>query len=383
MRNQSTLFISVFENIIYVMEMNNNNYYILSLLHNSYISDLCFPYNYNYVMYTCCYNSIMAWQFYDKKAIYLRNMDKKKFVYYDKKFLNIPIEKSKKICKLHELHNKNVNNSIEKKQNNNIDINKLEAKNKNLTCYSIDITKDGKYVALSVHSSIYLLTSRYMKTVASILNSHYDFCNILIFYNGYDLITAGNHGDIKIWKYQKNQYINIHAVNLHSEKVNKIILYNDKYICTSGDDGLITIYNHEEKAIVKRVLDLNNTRYKQIALNKKYDIMLCCGNNNIFMYYDLVKYNIVKHFYYSPFHTVHSVDIESNGNYFITGSDDGKIRLYLFKTCTCLYIGNAHNASINKCLFTFDNHFIISTSKDESIIYWRVPPETKEIKETE
>ncbi|CRG95193.1 conserved Plasmodium protein, unknown function [Plasmodium gallinaceum] len=376
MRNKSTLFVSIYENIIYVMDITNNNHYVLLLIHNNYINDFCFPFNYNYIMYTCSYNSIMAWQFYDKKVIYLKNIDKGKFIYYDKKFLDIPIEKRKKLCRINKLVNESISNTNEYRKDN---LEKYDKINKNLICHSINITKDGKYVALSIHNNIYLLTSKYMKIICVILNSHYDFCNILCFYNDYDLITAGNNGDIKFWKFENKKYININVINYHSSIINKIILYNNKYLCSCSEDGLITIYNIEENKLVKKIIDINNTRYKQISLNEKYDILLCCGNNNIFMYYDLIKNDIAKYFYYSPFHNILSVDIDNRGKYFITGSDDFKLRLYEFKSCTCLYIGTAHNDVINKCLFTFDNQYIVSVSKDESIIYWKVPHEIKEI----
>ncbi|KOB89585.1 hypothetical protein PFDG_05135, partial [Plasmodium falciparum Dd2] len=162
---------------------------------------------------------------------------------------------------------------------------------------------------------------------------------VLIFYNKYDLITAGNNGDIKFWKFDKGKYLNVNTINYHSSIINQIILYADKYLCSCSEDGLITIYNIQESTLFKKIIDINNTRYKQISLNNQYDILLCCGNNNIFMYYDLIKYDISKNFYYSPFHNVLSLDIDKKGNYFITGSDDYKIRLYEFKSCTCLYIG--------------------------------------------
>ncbi|EUT80181.1 hypothetical protein PFAG_04825 [Plasmodium falciparum Santa Lucia] len=366
MRNKSTLFISIYENIIYVMDLINNNHYVLLLIHNHYVNDLCFPFNYNYIMYTCSYNSVMAWQFYDKKAIYLKNIDKGKFIYYDKKFLNIPTEKRKKLCKLNLMHESKINNSLENKKKKN-SLQNYEKINKNLICHSIKITNDGNYIALSIHNNIYLLTSKYMKIITVILNSHYDFCNVLIFYNKYDLITAGNNGDIKFWKFDKGKYLNVNTINYHSSIINQIILYADKYLCSCSEDGLITIYNIQESTLFKKIIDINNTRYKQISLNNQYDILLCCGNNNIFMYYDLIKYDISKNFYYSPFHNVLSLDIDKKGNYFITGSDDYKIRLYEFKSCTCLYIGVAHNNVIHKCLFTFDNMYIVSASKDESI----------------
>ncbi|ETW28374.1 hypothetical protein PFFCH_04282 [Plasmodium falciparum FCH/4] len=338
MRNKSTLFISIYENIIYVMDLINNNHYVLLLIHNHYVNDLCFPFNYNYIMYTCSYNSVMAWQFYDKKAIYLKNIDKGKFIYYDKKFLNIPTEKRKKLCKLNLMHESKINNSLENKKKKN-SLQNYEKINKNLICHSIKITNDGNYIALSIHNNIYLLTSKYMKIITVILNSHYDFCNVLIFYNKYDLITAGNNGDIKFWKFDKGKYLNVNTINYHSSIINQIILYADKYLCSCSEDGLITIYNIQESTLFKKIIDINNTRYKQISLNNQYDILLCCGNNNIFMYYDLIKYDISKNFYYSPFHNVLSLDIDKKGNYFITGSDDYKIRLYEFKSCTCLYIG--------------------------------------------
>ncbi|VTZ70613.1 WD repeat-containing protein 16, putative [Plasmodium chabaudi chabaudi] len=378
MRNKSTLFISVRENVIYVMDMNTNNYNVLLLTHNNYIRDLCFPDKYNYIMYTCSSNNVMAWMFYDKKAIYLKNISKGKFIFYNKKFLSIPTDKYQKICKINKNNIEKMNNKI-KNQNTSIDIGPPEKIINDITCYNIKISKDGKYIALSMHNNIYLLTSKYMKIVAIIIIPHYDYCNVLMFYNDYDLITAGNNGDIKFWKFQNKKYININTINYHTTIINKIILYKNKYLCSCSEDGLITIYNIEEKEIVKKIIDLNNVRYKQIAINHKYDILLCCGNNNIFMYYDLIKNDVSKHFYYSPYHNVLSVDIDDKGKYFITGSDDCRLRLYEFKSCTCLYIGNAHNDAINKCLFTYDNHFIISTSKDESIIYWKVPHETREI----
>ncbi|ANQ10361.1 Uncharacterized protein PCOAH_00041000 [Plasmodium coatneyi] len=374
MRNVSTLYISVHENVIYVMDVTNNTHKVLMLLQNNYIRDLCFPYNYNYLMYTCSYNNIMAWNFYEKKVIFLKNIEKGKFIYYDRKILTIPTDKKEKLCKMNKLNEEKIAHTLEKKNNNEDTFEKI---NKNLTCHSIQITKDGKYVALSVHNNIYLLTAKYMKIVTVILNAHYDYCNALLFHNTYDLITAGNHGDIKFWKFQNSKYVNVNILTFHCMAINKIILYGDKHLCTCSEDGLITIYNIEESALVKKIIDTSNTRYRQICLNKKYDILLCCGNNNIFMYYDLIKNEISKHFYYSPFHNVLTVDMDNTGAYFITGSDDCKLRLYEFKTCTCLYIGDSHNDVINKCMFTVDNHFIISVSKDESIIYWNVPAEMK------
>lgn len=380
MRGKSTLFVSVFENIIYVFDMVTNSHHVLLLIHNNYINDICFPCNYNYVMFTCSYNCIMAWQFYDKKAIYLKNVDKGKFVYYDKKILNLTSEKTKKkMCKIHQKQIEDQDVINKEANKNKTDANqKMEHINKKLNCYSIQITQDGKYIACAIHGNVYILTPKYMKTIFVILNCHYEYCSILMFYKNYNLITAGNHGDIKLWKFNDKKYVLINTINYHSTMIKNIILYNDIYLCSCSVDGLIIMYNIAENVLEKKIIDTNNIRYRQICLNKKYEILLCAGNNNIFMYYDLVKKEISKHFHYSPFYCVHSMDIHKSGNYFITGSDDFKLRLYDFMNSSCLFIGNGHSNIINKCVFTFDNQYIISTSKDEAMIYWKVPPEIKE-----
>lgn len=377
MRNESTLFVGVKENVVYVVDLPSNTHYVLLLQPNSHVSDLCFPFQCNDVMFTCSFNSIMAWNFYNKKALYLKNIDHGNFIYYDTKFLRKPEVKMKRGCvahtKLTEIKTKK--EEIQKKKKTE---EKFKNINKKLDCHSINITTDGKYIALSIDCNIYLLTPKYMKTVTVIFNAHYEFCNVLTFHNTYDLISAGNKGDIKLWKFHDNKYVLVNSIHNHSGTINQILLHNETNLCSCSQDGLITIYNIKENVLKKRIIDINHIKYTQIALNKKYEILLCAGNNNVLMYYDLIDNTISKHFYYSPYHNVQYIDIEESGKYFITGSDDYKLRLYDFLSCTCLYIGTAHNSIITKCVFTFDGYYIVSASKDESIIYWKVPQEIKE-----
>jgi len=70
---------------------------------------------------------------------------------------------------------------------------------------------------------------------------------------------------------------------------------------------------------------------------------------------------------------VTSLYIPRRGGFFVTGFEDGSIKVWNLLKGEDIYCGTGHGANVTSLAMSSDNSYILSSSSDGSILYWECP----------
>lgn len=70
---------------------------------------------------------------------------------------------------------------------------------------------------------------------------------------------------------------------------------------------------------------------------------------------------------------VTSLYIPRRGEFFVTGFEDGSIKVWSLLKGEDIYCGMGHGAEVTSIAMSSDNSYILSSSSDGSILYWECP----------
>jgi WD40 repeat protein len=71
--------------------------------------------------------------------------------------------------------------------------------------------------------------------------------------------------------------------------------------------------------------------------------------------------------------TINGLDIDANGQLFVTGSSDKLVKVWRYNEGEVLAVGTGHGSEVKKVRICPNNKKIISVGDDGSILRWRLP----------
>lgn len=72
---------------------------------------------------------------------------------------------------------------------------------------------------------------------------------------------------------------------------------------------------------------------------------------------------------------MNTIDLTAEGKHFLSGGQDGKLRIYNYDEGICYFEGEGHSGSINKIKVSPDQRTIISVGSEGAIFFWKMPNE--------
>jgi len=79
---------------------------------------------------------------------------------------------------------------------------------------------------------------------------------------------------------------------------------------------------------------------------------------------------------------VNTLNLTSDGEYFVSGGADKVVRVWHYDEGYCLRVGLAHSGIISKCLVSPDQKNIVSVGDEGAIMIWKMDVGNSEIKTT-
>jgi WD40 repeat protein len=70
---------------------------------------------------------------------------------------------------------------------------------------------------------------------------------------------------------------------------------------------------------------------------------------------------------------LNTLDITSEGKHFVSGGQDGRLRIWNYDEGICYFEGEGHSSSINKVKISPDQRTIISVGNEGAIFFWNMP----------
>ena len=131
---------------------------------------------------------------------------------------------------------------------------------------------------------------------------------------------------------------------------------------------------HNRRCTRKHIL-IGNTMFMMAQFTPDGIQILACGTDRKISYWETLDGTLVREIEGSSAGTMNCIDISSDGQYFVTGSNDCTIKIWEYNSADLTHINTSHAAIITACKFSTDGKHIVSASADGTIIIWKRPSE--------
>lgn len=118
---------------------------------------------------------------------------------------------------------------------------------------------------------------------------------------------------------------------------------------------------------------MGNTMYMAACLTPDGVQVLTCGTDRKIAYWETWDGSLVREIEGSTGGTLNCIEIDPNGKYFLTGSNDFTVKLWAYREAHVIRFSSAHAAPVTAVRFTPDNKWILTVSADGTIMIWICP----------
>jgi WD40 repeat protein len=189
---------------------------------------------------------------------------------------------------------------------------------------------------------------------------------------GSKLVSGGMNGEIRIWKLGKQSQTLEASLKEHRGRVWSIAInsINDRAISASADGSCIIwdIKNYTRIACM-----FESTMFKQLAFYPDDSQIITCGSDKKITYWDTIDAEEIRMMDGSLEGEINSLCISKTGETFISAGEDRLIKVWDYEKGLCNYIGIGHSTTINRCIISPNQEFIVSVGTDGSIFLWDMP----------
>ncbi|KAK7113715.1 cilia- and flagella-associated protein 52-like [Littorina saxatilis] len=257
----------------------------------------------------------------------------------------------------------------------------------NMTCNAICITRDGRSIFSAWDDGkIRVIGFKREKDGTSKLFEKYtvrDTHNkgvtaIAITTCGTRLITGGGEGQVRVWQIYEDHIVSRSRGDLvanmkeHKGKVTSIQIHpNDRSAVSASTDGSTIIWDLETNT--RSQIVLANTLFKCVCFGAKGVHILTSGTDHKIGYWEVQDGSALRELEGSKTGAINTMDISSDGNYYITGGEDRLLKLWKYNEGQVTHVGIGHSAQITKARICPNRKLIVSCSADGAVHIWKFP----------
>ena len=244
----------------------------------------------------------------------------------------------------------------------------------NLECYCSDFLPDGKAIISGwSDGKIRGFLPQSGKLIFSINDSHNHGCTALCCTSDSQrIVSGGMEGEVRVWKLLSSSQVMDTSLKEHRARVNEIRCNknNDQAISASSDGSCIIwdIKNYH------RIICLfEATMFKSAIYHPEEYQVVTTGSNRNISYWDKMDAQAIRMLVGSNDGEINSLDIFNNGEYFLSGGEDKKLKVWKYDEGLVYHIGIGHSGQIKKIAISPNQENIITVGTEGAIFIWKVP----------
>ncbi|KAM6317644.1 LOW QUALITY PROTEIN: cilia- and flagella-associated protein 52 [Podargus strigoides] len=246
---------------------------------------------------------------------------------------------------------------------------------RNVTCLAIEVTKDAtSIISVWNDGAIRALTPETGDLMYVIEHAHSSGVTALAATNDCKrIISGGREGEVRVWKIGEKACKLVEVLKGHKRDVTCIkIKKNDQECVTASLDGMCITWDLVR--LTRKQMFLAHTSFKCVCYHPEEYQIITGGTDRKVGYWEVFDGSSVREVEGSAAGSINGMDITSDGACFVTGGDDGLVRLWDYNKGAVTYIGVGHSGSITRVKICPGKKYIVSASADGAILIWNLPP---------
>ncbi|NXC20565.1 CFA52 protein, partial [Corythaeola cristata] len=244
----------------------------------------------------------------------------------------------------------------------------------NMTCYALDITRDGKSIVSAWSDrKIRAFRGQTGRPMYVINDAHsLEMMAIAATSDCKRIISGGGEGQVKVWEIGEKTQKLVETLRDHRSAVSCIrIKKNDKECVTASLDGTCIIWDIVH--LIRKQMIQANTMFKCVCYNPEGYQVITGGTNRRIEYWEVFDGSALREVEGSASGSINGMDITSDGACFVTGGDDHLVKLWDYNEGTVTHIGAGHSGNITRLKICPGKKYIVSVSADGAILIWKYP----------
>mmetsp|Transcript_9086 Transcript_9086/g.9044 ORF Transcript_9086/g.9044 Transcript_9086/m.9044 type:complete len:368 (-) Transcript_9086:27-1130(-) len=313
------MFLGTSQSNIYFVDSDELKAELRNTCHYERINDIAFPLNYSEVFATCSINDIRVWNARNRQEL-----------------LRIQVQ--------------------------------------NLECNCIGFTPDGKSIISGWNDGkIRAFLPQSGKLLYAINDAHrHGVTAIISANNSTRVLSGGIEGEVRIWKIGKQTQTMESSMKEHRGRVWAIqINRNNDLAVTASSDGSCIVW--DLRSFTRVICLFESTMFKQVLYNADESQLLTTGSDRKITYWDTFDGQSIRMLDGSEEGEVNALAITREGDYFVSGGEDQRVKFWSYDEGVILYEGIGHSGSINKIAFSPDQRNIVTVGAEGAIFMWNAP----------
>ncbi|XP_063681556.1 cilia- and flagella-associated protein 52-like [Bolinopsis microptera] len=244
----------------------------------------------------------------------------------------------------------------------------------NMTCHGvcfmtdghsiISAWNDGKIRAFKPQSgaALYTIHDAHKQGVTAIATTS----------NSSRIVSGGGEGQVRVWDISSNRQEMKAAMKEHKGVVTCIkIRANNMECVSSSDDGTCIIWDLNR--FVRNQIIFANTLFKAVCYQPEETQLLTGGSDRKISYWETLDGSQIREMEGSADGSINGLDISDDGNYFVSGGNSRKVKVWKYNEGEVTHVGLGHSGDITRVRVCPNSKHIISVSADGAILRWKYP----------
>jgi len=185
------------------------------------------------------------------------------------------------------------------------------------------------------------------------------------------IISGGAEGRVRIWNCTSSHQTMLESLKEHRGPVNALKVNKDGTQCISASsDGSCIVWDLVRYVRLTALFESNV--FESVLYHPDESQILTCGTNHKITYWDSVDSDAIR-VIEGGHGIMTSLDIEPEGEFFASGSEDQLVKIWLYDEGLPVAVGRGHTGTIKAVKFSPDLKSLVSVASTGEIIFWELP----------
>ncbi|XP_060855214.1 cilia- and flagella-associated protein 52-like [Metopolophium dirhodum] len=244
----------------------------------------------------------------------------------------------------------------------------------NCTCSGVLFSHDGSQIISSWNDGrIRSFTPESGRLLYTIHNCHNNGVSaIAMCKDGMKLVSGGGDGQVRVWQVNGTNGTLIAVLKEHKGAVTSIDLHRLGHeAITSSADGTCIVWDIVR--YTRLSIMFSSTVFTSAMYHPNGTQLLTSGTNRYIGFWEALDGSLIREIEGSAVAAINSLDITPTGKYFMTGSSDQTVKVWLYNEGVPTHVGVGHAGVVTNVRVSPDGQYLVSTSVDGGIFLWCFP----------